>query len=251
MEPHRCWTLLPAAQTSANPLAFEVAHESPSGWHSADSHFRRMAFLIALPCMPGERKTISPCGDCGSAAGRFRRWLDSRFESRWKANNVKPPAIVDDATFLRRAYLDLGGTIPSVSQTLDFLSDQSTNKREKMVDQLLGDPRSSKNLARVWRRMMVPGNGPESAMATQFLEPWLIEEFAANTHYNELARKVLVVAPPVGAMQTWRRTCFQGNPHRRHRRRRIMHGRWTHARCGCRSVNAVLSRSQFELRQMP
>lgn len=128
-------------------------------------------------------------------------WMDSRFEARWKENHVKPPAIVDDPTFLRRIYLDLGGTIPSVSQTLDFLSDQSTNKREKMVDQLLADPRTPKHLARVWRRMMVPGNGPESATATVLLEPWLIEQFAANTHYDELARRVLVVAQPVAPMQ--------------------------------------------------
>jgi len=122
-------------------------------------------------------------------------WLDSRFEARWKQLNVKPPELADDATFLRRVYLDLCGTIPSVSQTRDFLTNESVDKREKIVDQLLADSRTPKHLARVWRRMMVPGNGAEAATATQFLEPWLIEQFTANTHYNELARRVLVVAP--------------------------------------------------------
>lgn len=128
-------------------------------------------------------------------------WLDNRFESRWKVNQVTPPPIVNDAVFLRRVYLDLNGTIPSVSQTFDFLSDNGTNKREKMVDHLLADPRTPKNLGRVWRRMMVPGNGAEAAMATQLLEPWLIEQFTANTHYNDLARKVLVIAPEAAPMQ--------------------------------------------------
>ena len=54
-------------------------------------------------------------------------WLDSRFESRWEANHVEPPPVVDDATFLRRVYLDLRGTIPSVSQTRDFLASDSAN----------------------------------------------------------------------------------------------------------------------------
>ena len=71
-----------------------------------------------------------------------------------------------------------------------------------MVDQLLVDPRTPKNLARVWRRMMIPSNGPENySIATQLFEPWLIEQFAANTHYNELARKVLVATPQVGMMR--------------------------------------------------
>ena len=124
-------------------------------------------------------------------------WLDRRFEERWKLNGVAPPAVVDDATFLRRVYLDLGGTIPSVSQTRDFLTNETANKREKVIDQLLADPRCPKHLARVWRRMMVPGNGPDAARATTLLEPWLVEQFAANTHYNRLARQVLVVSPQI------------------------------------------------------
>src|SRR5262245_24714859 len=45
-----------------------------------------------------------------------------------------------DAEFVRRVYLDLTGTIPSVAQTRAFIADKSTNKREALVDQLLKSP---------------------------------------------------------------------------------------------------------------
>ena len=142
-------------------------------------------------------------------------WLDERFEQRWRSNGMEPPPIADDATFLRRVFLDLGGTIPSVPQTRDFLSDNHANKREQIVDKLLADPRSPKHLARVWRRMMVPGNGPDAAVATQMLEPWLVEQFNANLGYHELARSVLVVSPQTVMMQPLTATgnaVAQGSP---------------------------------------
>jgi hypothetical protein len=133
-------------------------------------------------------------------------WIDERFEKEYDRLKVQPAAAVDDATFIRRLYLDLQGRIPTVAQTRDFLADQGSFKRQDYVDRLLTtDPRpdrfarrSSEHLARVWRRMMIPASSPGAAMAGQ-LEPWLSRQFAANTPYNEFARKLLL-ARPVPAM---------------------------------------------------
>ena len=155
--------------------------------------------IVGLSCHQGQSEDATET--TADPQRELSNWLDERFESRWTASHVELPPIVEDATFLRRVYLDLVGTIPSVSLTRDFLANNSTGKREKVVDQLLADSRSPKHLARVWRRMMVPGNGPESAIATQLLEPWLIEQFAANTHYDQLARSVLVTPVEAPMMQ--------------------------------------------------
>ena len=40
-------------------------------------------------------------------------WINSRFEELWKQAGVEQKETIDDATFLRRAYLDLIGKIPS------------------------------------------------------------------------------------------------------------------------------------------
>ncbi|HEX4130013.1 MAG TPA: DUF1553 domain-containing protein [Pirellulales bacterium] len=45
--------------------------------------------------------------------------------------------LCDDATFLRRAYLDTVGVIPTVSELNRFLADSSADKRRNVVDQLL------------------------------------------------------------------------------------------------------------------
>ena len=50
---------------------------------------------------------------------------------------VIPSEVSDDATFLRRIYLDLTGTLPTPQEVRDFHSDHRRNKRELVIDKLL------------------------------------------------------------------------------------------------------------------
>jgi hypothetical protein len=129
------------------------------------------------------------------------KWIDEQFGRA--AGDTKSADLIDDATFLRRVSLDLLGAIPSVASTRDFIGDQSEYKRELQIDKVLGTAgqqnrltdRSAEHLARVWRRVLVPGNGPSAQMATR-LDPWLKSQFATNVHYDDIARS-LVLAKPV------------------------------------------------------
>lgn len=130
------------------------------------------------------------------------QWIDGRFAEEYRTAGVEPVETVDDATFLRRIFLDLQGRIPTVAQLRDFLASDGTFKREDLIDRLVRDDdrpdlfaqRSSQHLARVWRRMMVPASAPGAPMAVQ-LDPWLATQFAANTPYDQLARKLLLASP--------------------------------------------------------
>src|SRR5205085_3492979 len=48
--------------------------------------------------------------------------------------------IATDTEFLRRASLDVTGTLPSPQEIEAFLADKSPNKRAKKIDELLGRP---------------------------------------------------------------------------------------------------------------
>jgi hypothetical protein len=130
-------------------------------------------------------------------------WIDARFETEYERAGLTAAPLVDDATFLRRLFLDLQGQIPAVAQTRDFLSDEGSFKRQDYVDRLLADEgrqnrfaaHTADNLARVWRRMMVPASSPGAAMAMR-LDPWLAKQFSENTPYDQVAKKLLLAAPP-------------------------------------------------------
>lgn len=139
-------------------------------------------------------------------------WIDHRFQQVWTEHQVAPSPVVDDATFLRRISLDLSGSIPSVSTTRDFIAEETNFKRDQLVIRVLYNSpdgsgvshRSAEHLARVWRRVLVPGNGPGAGMAQQ-IDPWLKSQFEQNVSYDEIARKLVLAraedSPPVQVNQ--------------------------------------------------
>ena len=46
-------------------------------------------------------------------------WIDARVESARQAKGLPPPQPAGDEAFLRRAYLELTGAIPSVAEARD------------------------------------------------------------------------------------------------------------------------------------
>src|SRR5262245_62881236 len=58
------------------------------------------------------------------------------------------PKLADDATFLRRVFIDLTGKVPDEKDLTAFLADKDPGKRSKLIDQLL----TSENHAINWGR---------------------------------------------------------------------------------------------------
>jgi hypothetical protein len=48
-----------------------------------------------------------------------------------------PANLCSDAVFVRRAFLDVIGTLPGPQETFQFLADRDPNKRSALIDRLL------------------------------------------------------------------------------------------------------------------
>jgi hypothetical protein len=68
------------------------------------------------------------------------REIDRLVEADLAANQLKPNAPLDDASFARRVYLDLVGRIPTAEEISAFLADSASDRREALVDKLLSSP---------------------------------------------------------------------------------------------------------------
>src|SRR4051812_30581887 len=66
------------------------------------------------------------------------------------AKRLPQPQTAGDELFLRRAYLDLTGTIPSVADARDFLESTSASKYELLIHGLIDDKRFPEHFAGLW-----------------------------------------------------------------------------------------------------
>lgn len=99
----------------------------------------------------------------------------------------------DDASFLRRACLDLTGTPPLGSEVLDFMDNTSKTKRNDLVARLLVTPTASVHLANTWSGWLLPeADSPEVQFGRNGLQTWLRSRFAENLRYDRLVSDLLV-----------------------------------------------------------
>jgi len=104
------------------------------------------------------------------------------------------PMYCTDAVFLRRAYLDVIGTLPTADEARAFLSDTSLNKRRALVDRLLERDEFADYWAMKWSDLLrVKAEFPVNLWpnAAQAYHRWLRASIRDNKPYDRFARELL------------------------------------------------------------
>lgn len=131
------------------------------------------------------------CADA-SAQEPLRNTIDTHLRTAWQQQKITPANSSDDAAFLRRVWLDLCGIIPSHDDALAFLNDTSPDKRAKLIDRLLEDPRYGLHQSDEWDLVYFGRNPPGyEARNRDGFKRWLRDALAANMPYDEMARAIL------------------------------------------------------------
>ncbi|MFN0165673.1 MAG: DUF1553 domain-containing protein [Bryobacteraceae bacterium] len=69
-----------------------------------------------------------------------RNFIDEQVIAKWRKLNIEPSAPAGDEVFLRRAFLDTIGVLPTRAEAREFLASTDPEKRAKLIDSLLGRP---------------------------------------------------------------------------------------------------------------
>jgi mono/diheme cytochrome c family protein len=81
----------------------------------------------------------------------LRGWIAGGAEwPEFQTDRFDPTPLADDLTFLRRVTLDTVGVVPSEGEIAAFLADSSPEKRVRVVDRLLADPRWADHWMGYW-----------------------------------------------------------------------------------------------------
>lgn len=111
--------------------------------------------------------------------------IDSEVEKKLAAEKLDPSLVCSDDEFLRRAYLDITGVIPTAEKAKAFLDDQSPDKRAKLIDALLDDPNYGRKQADIWLAKLFPRDSNNRFVQPEVFYTWLQGEFNKNTPWDK------------------------------------------------------------------
>ncbi len=101
-----------------------------------------------------------------SAAARIDELIDNELIKR----ELKPGGPLKEDQFLRRIYLELGGRIPTLQETIAYLDSKDEDKRYALIDQVLGSPDYVSHFYNYWADILRLHERPNNNL---FLEPYL------------------------------------------------------------------------------
>jgi hypothetical protein len=116
--------------------------------------------------------------------------IDAEIDKVLKRDEVTPAPPSSDAEFLRRVYLDVIGLPPGADEARAFLDDESEDKRERLIEKLLDDPRFGEHIADQWLTILV-GRGKSKKNTDLVLGKWIADAVNSGRPFNELIYEML------------------------------------------------------------
>jgi hypothetical protein len=108
------------------------------------------------------------------------------------------PVLCSDAVFVRRAYVDVLGTVPTAKEARDFIQDSDVkNKRVLLIDRLLARDEFADYWAMKWSDVLrIKAEFPVNLWpnAAQAYHRWVRASIAENKPYDKFARELLTAS---------------------------------------------------------
>lgn len=104
---------------------------------------------------------------------------------------IEPSDLCDDATFVRRAYLDVIGTLPKADEVRAFLADKAADKRTKLVDALLARPEYADYWTMRFSDLLRIDQTKITPQGSVAFTRWLRQKFTENQPYDALVRDII------------------------------------------------------------
>lgn len=105
--------------------------------------------------------------------------------------NLPPSPRCSDGEFIRRAYLDTIGVLPTVKETQVFLKDNALNKREKLIDELLNRPEFIDYWTYKWSDLMLLSGKRLRPKALDSFYKWIRQRVEKNIPWDEFVREIV------------------------------------------------------------
>jgi hypothetical protein len=119
-------------------------------------------------------------------------YIDEHVFAKLQSIRVNPSAVADDATFVRRVYLDCIGVLPTADEARSFVADPSPEKRARLIDQLLERPEFADFWALKWADLLRTEEKVLDARGVDAFHGWIRESIATAKPMDQFVRELII-----------------------------------------------------------
>ena len=120
-------------------------------------------------------------------------FIDEFVDKKLRDLRITPSELCDDATFLRRAHIDITGVLATTSEVNNFLADPDAKKRERKVNELLGRKEFTDLWALKWSELLQIRSDQNTGgyKSTLRYYDWLHDQLEKNVPINVIASQLI------------------------------------------------------------
>ena len=118
-----------------------------------------------------------------------RNFIDDLVLEKLKSLNLPPSPRCSDSEFIRRAFLDTIGVLPTAQETREFLANKSSKKRDALIESLLQRPEFVDYWSYKWSDLLLVSSKQLKPAAMWSYYNWIRNNVAANTPWDRFVRE--------------------------------------------------------------
>jgi len=123
-----------------------------------------------------------------------RNFIDEHVLTKLRELNIPPSDRASDAEFIRRAFLDTIGVLPTTEEARTFLTDKAADKRDRLIDALLKRPEFVDYWSHRWSDLLLVNGDKLMPEAMWAYYNWIRRHVAANTPWDAMVRDLLTAS---------------------------------------------------------
>jgi hypothetical protein len=118
-------------------------------------------------------------------------YVDKHTFAKLKMLNILPSDLCSDQEFIRRAYMDVCGVLPTPEETRKFLDSKDAQKRAKLVDELLQKPEYADFWTLKWSDVFRSTRKTVQVKGTFVFQKWMHGHIEKNTPFDQVVHDVI------------------------------------------------------------
>jgi hypothetical protein len=121
-------------------------------------------------------------------------YVDRHIFAKLKMLSITPSDLCSDQEYVRRAYMDLCGILPTAEETKAVLVSADKDKRARLIDTLLDRPEYADFWTLKWADVLRVNRKTVQVKGAYVYQQWLHTHFARNTPFDAVVRELLTAS---------------------------------------------------------